>query len=503
MSGIDPWAGYLDEQTARHLLRRTSFGVAPDRLASVVDRPATEVVADLVEEARSLTALEPPTWYDSAPPGRGSSTATIEAYNAGNNAWVGELRWNWIGGMRERGLRERMTLFWHNHFVTEQSVYFYAVFAVRYLDLLRLHALGNFRQLVHEIGLSPAMLRYLDGYVNQSGAPNENYARELLELFTMSPVAPDGTPNYTEPDIRELSRALTGWQLDPRSMAAVFNPALFDTGDKTVFGQTGPFGYDDVIQLIFDQRSPQIADHVARRLYTRFCHAEPDPEFCADLAAVLLANDFELAPTLTTLLSSERFFDVELRGAAIKSPVDLTLGLVTTLDLPVADDGYAVLERSCRALSQTLLDPPGVAGWPEHHDWLSTSLLPLRWAFTDGLFSGRQSRTIDFADIGVRLADPGDPDHAFRLPLVLTERLFAVGPEALDLPPIDAPFAGDLVTHPIPDWVLASPEHVVTLAKMFLAGLPWYEWSPYAIGSGTRIAAFLQELAHLPEFQLN
>jgi hypothetical protein len=153
-------------------------------------------------------------------------------------------------------------------------------------------------------------------------------------------------------------------------------------------------------------------------------------------------------------------------------------------------------------LSQTLLDPPSVAGWPGHRDWLTTSLLPLRWSFSDGFFTGTFGRALDLVSLVSSLHDPNDSEAAFHLPVKLAILFLAVPPESLDLASIEAPFAGNLVQHPVPDWVSTGPEHVPTLAKMFLGGLPWYEWSPSQVGAHTRIAGFLQQLAHLPEFQL-
>lgn len=502
MSGIAPKEGPLDERTAAHLLRRTAFGANPTRIAAWVGRSAVDVVRDLLDEARTAPAPAPPTWVDSAPPPRGATQAEIDAYNRSNGTWIGDARWMWLARMRSTGLRERLTLFWHNHFVTESPVYTYAVYSTRYLDVLRTHALGNFRTLTREIGLTPAMLRYLDGALNRSGAPNENYARELLELFTMSPTGPDSSPNYTEVDIRELARALTGWQVDSQAMAAVFNPARHDAGQKTVFGRTGTFGYDTVLEVIFQERAAQIADYICRRLYGHFIYREPDPAFCAALAAGLLADGFELEPTLERLLTSDRFFDPDFMGSSIKSPVELALGLVEPLGVPPSDDLYRSLDRSCRSLSQTLLDPPSVAGWPGHRDWLTTSLLPLRWTFTDGLFTGTFGRSLALVPLVSSIHDPNDPEAAFHLPVKLAELFLAVPPASLDLAAIEAPFGGNLVQHPVPDWVLNGPVHVPTLAKMFLGGTPWYEWSPYQEGAHTLVAGFLQQIAHLPEFQL-
>ncbi len=235
------------------------------------------------------------------PPPRGSDAEAIDAYLQANRTWLREYRDSWLAEMQQGLLREKMALFWHNHFVTESRTYRLAPYAYQYLTLLRTHALGNFRTFVREIGLTPAMLIYLNGTQNRAGNPNENYARELLELFTM------GIGHYTQQDIQEIARALTGWVVEHATLSSRFVPARFDNGRKTIFGQTDYFGYDDVIDLTLQERARETALFICRKLYRFFVYNEPDEAIVAQLADTFQEHDFEIAPVVEQLLSSAPF----------------------------------------------------------------------------------------------------------------------------------------------------------------------------------------------------
>ena len=216
-----------------------------------------------------------------------------------------------------------MALFWHNHFVTDTEVYVHARLAYGYLNLVRKHALGDFKQFVYDMGLNLAMLIYLDGTSNTHIAPNENYARELLELFTTSPEDQNGQPNYTEADIREMARALTGYVADLRQFRARFFDNRFDDGEKTFLGRTGNFGYADVVDIVFEERTDALAHFICVKLYKAFVYAAPAPEIVDELAEIFIDNNFQIAPVLRTLLKSAHFFDREVHGARIKGPIEM------------------------------------------------------------------------------------------------------------------------------------------------------------------------------------
>ena len=305
-SGLEPYTGPWEERQAAHLIRRMFFGLTRADLVDALFRTPAQAVDHLVDAALARPLPAAPPWYNTA---------------GTDIAWRYEWQEAWYAEMRAGGLKERMTLLWHDHFVTAIDVYGHAAFAYQYVTKLRTHALGNFRTLLHAVGTLPAMLIYLDGEDSSVGNLNENYARELLELFSMGRVGPDGQDNYTQEDIVQTARALTGWVVNMNTLRGEFVPGRHDAGVKTIFGRTGAWGYDDVIDILFDEREAEIAHWVAQKLYGWFVHPVPNPTVVAGLAQTLRQNGFEVAPVVRRLLKSAHFFDEAFGGARIKSPV--------------------------------------------------------------------------------------------------------------------------------------------------------------------------------------
>lgn len=518
-AGLEPYAGPLDPRRAAHLLRRTGYGARPDHLGALLAPGVTAAAAAdyLVEQAATLPLPPPPVWFNEAPPGRSATQEERRQYNQNNARWARELATEWVARLLNVGLRERMTLFWSNHFVTEITTYNLAVWAARYLTLLRTHALGNFRAFVEAIGKDPSMLIYLNGVQSRRGAPNENYARELLELFTMGKHGPTGQLNYTDSadqtgptnDVYEIARALTGWLVNAETLTSYFQPSRFDTGQKTVFGMRGPFGYDDVVALIFSQRRDAVAHFVCRQLYREFVYDVPNEAVVAEMAAVFVDNDFEIAPVVRALLKSAHFFDEAVVGSRVKSPVELVLGLLNETGQPrFVGSYYTLLERYLVTLEQRLLSPPDVSGWPGHHTWLNTTTLPTRWLATEAMtYGGRGVPPLNGLPLAEALLrahghDPAAPVSVFYLPALLAEHLVPVAPELLDVVPVEEPFAGNLNDFPIPADVANGPRYRQDLAKILLAGVPWYEWSLDANVAGKLLPPFLNYLFQMPEYQL-
>ena len=466
--------------------------------------PGHEAAAALVAEAAAAPAPPAPSWAGAVPP-RDTDSDAFDRFVDANVRWNDELIESLYRQMYDGGLREKMALFWHGHFVTEHETYFFAPLAYRYTALLRRHALGDFRQFVFDVGLDPAMLIYLNGDLNTREEPNENYARELLELFTMGQFDAAGQPNYTEQDVREVARALTGHGVDFFAFDHRFDMNRHDTGDKTIFGRTSRFRYGDVIDLIFEERAEQTAVFVAGALCAAFVYAAPDAAFVESVAQVLLAHDFALAPAVEAVLASEHFFDEAVLGAQIKSPIELFVGLLRETHAErTRADLFRDLHWMAWETEQGLLQPPNVAGWPGYRSWISTSTLPVRWELVDyllydGILGGQ---FFSFVPLAERLHDPADPHAAFHLPVKLAEHLLPVPAEALSL---DAPaegFAGDLVSFPIPQEIADGPAHVRALAKRFLGGVPWYEWDVHHAGAPWLLFNYALALVRLPEYQL-
>ena len=503
-AGLEPHNAPLDQSSAAHLLRRTSFGAAPQQVEQYLGQSAADVANKLVQAAIDAPMPDPPEWVDDTPPGRDVSQETRQAYQQANRVHLREWVANWFERMTQYGLREKMTMFWHNHFVTEVQTYRGAPLAYRYVTALRTHALGNFKDFVRTIGIDPAMLIYLNGIQNQASAPNENYGRELLELFTMSQFDSQGNENYSQEDIEEIARALTGWRINERDYTVFLVPNRHDDGEKTFFGRTGHWGYDDVIDIIFDERADKIAEFIVRKLYKEFIYAAPDESLVAELAQVFLDNNFEIAPVVDALLSSAHFFDDQVVGAHIKSPVELSVGLLLELgSTTLGPDMLFLLNRVSDILHQAVLSPPNVAGWEGHHTWLTTTTYVQRWSIIGEVLRRlERSDFVSYVALVEMLHDPNDPNAAFTLPVALAEHLLPVSLELLDLHVSKEPFAGDLDSNPLPDEVANGPAYARNLAKLFLGNTPWYEWNLQSTGSARLISTYIQQLNFLPEFQL-
>ncbi|MBK8966383.1 MAG: DUF1800 domain-containing protein [Saprospiraceae bacterium] len=263
-------------------------------------------------------------------------------------------------------LREKMAMFWHGHFASRNLNILYQQ---QLLHIFRTHALGNFKDLLRAVSKSAAMLAFLNNQQNKKQHPNENFAREVMELFTL------GRGRYTENDIKEAARAFTGWgfKLDG---AFVFRRVYHDTGEKTVLGKTGKFDGDDVLDILLDQR--QTAHFIVRKLYRFLVNEDqiPRDDRVQQLADRFFDSGYEIMPLLEAIFTSNWFFEEENIGRKIKSPVELWVGMRRAMPLQLDDpEGQLILQR---ALGQVLLYPPNVAGWPGGRNWIDSTSLMLR-----------------------------------------------------------------------------------------------------------------------------
>ena len=508
-AGLVPYTGTWDRSRTAHLVRRTSFGAIKREVdQALADGSAGAAVDRILAQAAAEALPDPPEWYSG-----NSSADTMER--------IYDIQRRWFEAMRTKGLREKMTLFWQNHFVTEypaliqKSPASVPHLCYDYLTLLRRHALGNFRTMIHAVGTNPAMLVYLDGYVNESGHANENYGRELLELFTMSQFDADGAPNYTESDIKEVARALTGWVVTSRGTSS-FDPARHDTGAKSFLGRSGLFGYDDVVDVLFETRRRQIATFICRKLYCFFVHAVPDEEIVAELADEFVAQDFEIAPLLKRLLGSAHFFDATFVAARIKSPVEFLIGFLREAEVTPTSELLENVRENLVKLNQDVLNPPNVAGWPGlnppgsdgqpgHRSWLTTSTMPDRWAIIERLIYGDGGASFDPVHLVDKISDPANP---YRLPTDLAQTFLAVPLEHAGIREVDEPLPGSDKVPP-PASFANGPEYSINLTKILLGNVHHYEW-PYFTneqearerGAWALLQAFTTYLIQLPEYQL-
>ncbi|MGC4016269.1 MAG: DUF1800 domain-containing protein [Luteolibacter sp.] len=266
-------------------------------------------------------------------------------------------------------LREKMTLFWHDHFATSIQKVKQPVLMMMQNDLFRRNATGNFRQLTHEIAKNPAMMLYLDTQNSKSGKPNENFAREVMELFTL------GEGHYTEQDIREAARSFTGYQLNRQNGTVFHNRRQWDDGEKTLFGKTGKFDGDDVVNLIFEQ--PQAAKFMATKLWEYFAADNPPPAAVDAMAATFRDANYEVAPLLREIFLSKQFYAEEVMRDQIKCPIQFLVQMLKQLDLNQAPQGYTMIAQ--QQLGQVLFNPPNVAGWDWGKAWINTNTLLTRY----------------------------------------------------------------------------------------------------------------------------
>lgn len=261
-------------------------------------------------------------------------------------------------------LREKMAFFWHGHFASRNlNVYFQQML----LDSIRQHALGNFRDLLHDVSKSGAMLFFLNAAQNVKGKPNENFAREVMELFTM------GRGNYTENDVKEAARAFTGWGSSLKG-DFVFRKNQHDEGSKTVLGVSGKLTGEDVLDILLNQK--QTATYITQKLYRFFVNEEIDTIKCAWLADRFYKNDYDIAKLMDDIFMADWFYDSMNIGTRIKSPIELLVGIRRLLPMELENEESQLLLQ--RLLGQVLFVPPNVAGWPGGKSWMDSSTIMFR-----------------------------------------------------------------------------------------------------------------------------
>ena len=358
---------------ARHLLNRVGFGASAADLAefSRLGRDAA------IERLLAATPAESPTpipaeLAEYVPPMRVRQLSDEERRELQRKTGMALRRW-WVDTLfaaqtPAEQLRERMTLFWHNHFVSSVQKVKSARLMLEQNRLLRRHALGRFDGLLHAVGKDPAMVVYLDSASSRRGSPNENFAREVMELFTL------GEGNYGEQDVKEAARAFTGWSIDPASGEFRWRPFAHDDGIKTVLGVSGRLDGDAVLDILLAR--PQTAEHLTRKLWREFISPVPDEREVKRIASRLRASGYDLRVALRELLLGSAFWATENRQSLVKSPVDFVVGSFNSLGMEPPDT--AALAGLLRQLGQDLFAPPNVRGWPGGEAWINSSTLLAR-----------------------------------------------------------------------------------------------------------------------------
>lgn len=427
MPYLDQCTQPLTATTAAHLLRRVTFGPTQAEITNFTGLAAAQAVQQLITNANYTPP--PPVDLDNTKPTAGQ-TYLDKPFNGDRNFDFGHyLRYWWLGLMTSQtappSLLDKLTLFWQNHFVTTREIVDDYRYVNQYLLLLRNNALGNFRTLVTKISKEPAMLRYLNGNENEVGKPNENYARELQELFTVGAFDFAGNKNYTEDDVKALARVLTGWKytnywvVGSTSFATTFTLSKHDKLDKvfsasynntipnnTIVGRSTATAGDDELNDLVTMllKHPQTPRFICRKLYRWYVNPNVT-QTIEDNVIIPLAqffasaeNNYAIQPVIVKLLTSQVFFDDSNRGAIVKSPAELAVGAMRFFNQPVPDmtTDYAAFKIyfdfmfwRMRDMQMALIDQPSVFGYEPYYEtgyskiWMNTTTIALRSDYTD------------------------------------------------------------------------------------------------------------------------
>ena len=471
-TGLAIYTGVFGEDEIIHLLKRTMFGAKK----ADVDYFKNKTTSQAVDELLNPTAPLP------APPVKEYSDATAitqpDTSVAAGATWVNDYnidggihslrrasfkKW-WMGVMinQDRSIREKMTMFWHNHFATETNDIGNANFCYKHHTLLRTNALGNFKTLTKAITLDPGMLVYLNGQFNTANAPDENYGRELQELFCCGKGVDS---KYTEDDVKAAAKVFTGWRTNASLISSYFTTSIHDSTNKQfsafynntiIQGKTGTTAgdleIDALLTMIFSTQ--EVAKYICRRLYRWFVYYDIDATVEANiitpLATIFRNNNFDIKPVLSTLLKSEHFFDALSKGSQIKSPVDLVVGMCREFNVAFQPDTdyvsnyglYYYLVSWVTNMQQSIGDPPDVSGWKAYYQapqfyeiWINADTLPKRNQFTDTMmvsgytYNGKKI-IVDGSEFAKLLPNPSDPNsliddslkYLYRISLSATQK---------------------------------------------------------------------------------
>lgn len=527
---LAPYTGEWTVQHASHLLRRTMFGPRYEQLKWSANEGLEATITKLFSEegypdpplnsdyGSDSTVDIGETWINA--PYNGNLVGQMSYREKSLLAWT-------IGVLLEEGMsiREKLTVFWHNHI--PMAAVLDPKFNYKYIETFRSKAWGNFKQIIKDITIDPAMLIYLNGRQNVKTYPNENYARELLELFTIGKgpiVGPGDYTNYTEDDIREIARVLSGWkdygftsESQNGEIYSYFKESNHDTGTKTLshrfngaqISNRGDQEYAYLIDIIFQQ--DEVARFICRKLYKWFVFYEISEEAEAKviqpMADILIDNDYEIKPALEALLRSEHFYEEQFRGVMIKNPADFLCSVMKPFEVEVSQpldqkyDSYYRLFGFVEETQMEFYNIPDVAGWQPYYReplyyrlWISASTLPTRMDFTDtlideGLFpfqANGQKMRIDPLEFIQKIDDPENPNA------VVNE------------------FATILFPKPL------KPEQVDRLKEILIPGLPDFEWtaeygsyaanpnnSDLANSVKNKLKNLLRAMMSMPEFYLS
>ncbi len=523
--GLNTYKGSWLPLHTKHLLNRVMFAAKASDISYFNTKGLIASVDELLNVPNALPA----------PPLNDYNSATLTDPNiVAGTTWVNDItndgtlnsnrrnsykKWLvgvWVG--QEKNIREKITLFWSNHFGTEADTVVYGSMIYNHHQILRTNCVGNFKQMVRAVTTDPGMLRYLNGYLNTKTAPDENFGRELQELFT---VGKEGGVKYSEEDVKTAAKVLTGWKIDA-NFNSIFDSTRHDTNNKvfsvfynntTITGKTGVNGAletDELLNMLFQKT--EVAKFICRKLYRYFVYYYIDTNvennIITPLANAFIANNYEIKPVLKLLFQSEHFYDTLYIGCQIKSPTDHVIGFLRQFEIafPNAITDYAdayflynYMVNQLISMGQSPVDPPNVAGWPAYYQspdfnelWINADTLPKRNKFTDLMLETGYTKngkkvivnTIQFAK--AVCSNPSDPIN-------LIDSLFSF----LVSTEISSTLKSNLKTQ-----ILLSGQ---TSDYYWTDAWNLYNTNPTTINFNTvntRLKALLKYIMNLPDYQL-
>ena len=469
-----------DMSKTAHLLRRVSNSANYKDIEQFYNQGLDNTVQELLDNAKNTKAHPPGNWVNEKVPNFSqlSSTEKSEIRSLYSDRRKILIDW-WQDLILKDGisLRENMTLFWHNHFATNaQSVFFpQAIFEQN--DAIRENCIGNFKTLLRRITFGPAMMIWLDLNDNKKNAPNENFARELMELFTM------GVDTYTQDDVINASKAFTGYYTDGfetnyysdyKRGDGNYWQAHHDHNLKSFMGRTGYFNGDDIIDIILEQDI--VAEFICKKIYQWFIYEIPDDNFVEKMASIFRDNNYQIEPVLHFLFTSEHFYDENFFGAKIPDPTFHTLGMINKLGHKNTTFPNRYIYRSIQSMGMVLFYPPDVNGWSGYRSWINSITLPFRKMVVSQIANPSLNKSLKFEtnliEILNDLSKPQDLRQSIKdLALV---------------------FIGIPLSKALEDKLIDN----------VMDGASEYEWDLNADGIENRINILFQNLLKLPETQL-
>ncbi|MBC7874875.1 MAG: DUF1800 domain-containing protein [Ferruginibacter sp.] len=445
-TGLNPYTGNWTVNEVAHLLKRTMFGAKKADIDYFLGLSPNAAVDELLN---TIPVVSPPlrdyglvededgVLHDDLGVAKGQTWVNdlnilshVNARGSINSLRVQSLHKWWAGLIinQPRSIAEKMVMFWHHHFSVQEEEVANATLLWRHHSLFRSNGIGNAKQLVRAVTTDPAMLIHLNGFLNSKLAPDENYAREMQELFTIGK-GPDSF--YTENDVIAAARVLTGWRINSDTLTSYLDNNAHDTGSKSFsafYNNTSITGggaqeTDDLVNMIFN--TTEAARFICRKLYKWFVYYQVDDDTEANvitpLGEILRSNNFEIKPVLSALFKSEHFFDPLNQACYIKNPYDIIIGTLREFNVsfpPYTDwqNGYPLFGNiygKASEMQQTLFQPPDVSGWPSYYQepmyyelWVNSNSLPKRADYTDGLISNGMLDVRAFANYSTSPADP-------------------------------------------------------------------------------------------------